>query len=101
MKKILEKLKGVDKGTIIRSAALVLAIINQVIAVLGATSFASALWYQIVSIIATIATALISAWENNDWTYFAKLGTKVLDALEDGKLTKAEVIELLKKRDKK
>lgn len=101
MKKILEKLKGVDKGTIIRSAVLVLAIINQVIAVLGATSFASAPWYQIVSIIATIATALISAWENNDWTYFAKLGTKVLDALEDGKLTKEEVIEMLKKSDKK
>lgn len=101
MKKILKKLKGVDKGTIIRSAVLVLAIINQVIAVLGATSFASAPWYQIVSIIATIATALISAWENNDWTYFAKLGTKVLDALEDGKLTKEEVIEMLKKSDKK
>ena len=101
MKKILEKLKSVDKGTIIRSAVLVLAIINQVIAVLGATSFASAMWYQIVSIIATIAAALISAWENNDWTYFAKLGTKVLDALEDGKLTKEEVIEMLKKSDKK
>ena len=101
MKKILEKLKGVDKGTIIRSAVLVLAIINQVIAVLGATSFASAMWYQIVSIIATIAAALISAWENNDWTYFAKLGTKVLDALEDGKLTKEEVIEMLEKSDKK
>ena len=101
MKKILEKLKSVDKGTIIRSAALVLAIINQVIAVIGATSFASATWYQIVSIIATVLTALISAWENNDWTYFAQLGTKVLDALEDGKLTKEEVIEMLEKSDKK
>ena len=101
MKKILKKLKSVDKGTIIRSAALVLAIINQVIAVIGATSFASATWYQIVSIIATVLTALISAWENNDWTYFAKLGTKVLDALEDGKLTKEEVIEMLEKSDKK
>ena len=101
MKKILKKLKSVDKGTIIRSAALVLAIINQVIAVIGATSFASATWYQIVSIIATVFTALISAWENNDWTYFAKLGTKVLDALEDGKLTKEEVIEMLEKSDKK
>ena len=101
MKKILEKFKNVDKGTIIRSVALILAIINQVIAVLGATSFASALWYQIVSIIVTIAIAFINAWENNDWTYFAKLGTKVLDALEDGKLTKEEVIEMLEKSDKK
>ena len=101
MKKILKKLKSVDKGTIIRSAALVLAIINQVIAVIGATSFASATWYQIVSIIATVLTALINAWENNDWTYFARLGTKVLDALEDGKLTKEEVLEMLEKSDKK
>lgn len=101
MKNILKKLKSVDKGTIIRSAALVLAIINQVVAVIGASSFASATWYQIVSIIATILTALISAWENNDWTYFAKLGTKVLDALEDGKLTKEEVLEMLEKSDKK
>ena len=101
MKKILKKLKSVDKGTIIRSAALVLAIINQVVAVIGATSFASATWYQIVSIIATVLTALINAWENNDWTYFARLGTKVLDALEDGKLTKEEVLEMLEKSDKK
>lgn len=101
MKKIWEKIKNVDTGTIIRSVTLVLAIINQVIAVLGSTSFASATWYQIVSIIATVLTALISAWENNDWTYFAKLGTKVIDALEDGKLTTEEVIEMLEKSDKK
>lgn len=101
MKKIWEKIKNVDTGTIIRSVTLILAIINQIIAVLGSTSFASATWYQIVSIIATVLTSLISAWENNDWTYFAKLGTKVLDALEDGKITKEEVIEMLEKSDKK
>lgn len=101
MKKIIEKLKSVDKGTIIRSATLILAIINQVIAVIGATSFASATWYQIVSIIATVVTSIISAWENNDWTYFARLGTDVLDALEDGKITKEEVTEMLEKHKDK
>lgn len=88
---------SVDKGTIIRTATLILAIVNQVIAVIGASSFASAAWYQILSIVATIVAALVSAWENNDWTYFAKLGTGVLDALEDGKITVDEVQELLDK----
>ena len=101
MKKFFEKIKAklasVDKGTIIRTATLILAIVNQVIAVIGASSFASAAWYQILSIVATIVAALVSAWENNDWTYFAKLGTGVLDALEDGKITVDEVQELLDK----
>ena len=42
-------------------------------------------------------SSLVSAWENNDWTYYAKLGTGVLDALEDGKITVEEVQELLDK----
>lgn len=98
-KKIIEKIKGVDKGTIIRSAALVLAIANQIIAIIGASTFADALWYQIASIVVTVAIALLNAWENNDWTYFARLGTGVLNALEDGKITVEEVKALLEKSE--
>ena len=99
MKKLFLKLKEVDKGTLIRSISLVVAIINQVVAVIGASSFANAPWYQVVSIIATVLTAVWAAWENNDWTFFAQLGTKVLDALEDGKITKEEVEGLFKKEE--
>ena len=96
--KIKAKLASVDKGTIIRSVTLILAIVNQAIAIIGASSFASAAWYQYISLAATITASLISAWENNDWTHFAKLGTGVLNALEDGKITADEVQELLDKK---
>lgn len=99
MKKLIEKLKAVDKGTLIRTISLVVAILNQVVAVIGASSFANAVWYQVLSIVATIATSVWAAWENNDWTFFARLGTKVLNALEDGKITKEEVEGLFKKED--
>lgn len=95
--KIKDKLATVDKGTIIRSTTLVLAMANQVIAIIGASTFANSVWYQIASVIVTVISSLVSAWENNDWTYFAKLGTGVLDALEDGKITVEEVQELLDK----
>ena len=94
MGKFIQKVKNLDKGTVIRTAVLVAAIVNQVIAVIGATSFADATWYQILSISATVITAVIAAWENNDFTYFARLGTKVLDALKDGKITPEEVKNL-------
>lgn len=95
--KIKDKLATVDKGTIIRSTTLVLAMANQVIAIIGASTFANSVWYQIASVVVTMISSLVSAWENNDWTYYAKLGTGVLDALEDGKITVEEVQELLDK----
>ena len=92
-----KKHETVDKGTIIRSTTLVLAMANQVIAIIGASTFANSVWYQIASVVVTVISSLVSAWENNDWTYYAKLGTGVLDALEDGKITVEEVQELLDK----
>ena len=94
MKKLKEMIKNIDKGTVVRVAMLFSAIVNQIVAVIGATSFADAAWYQILSISATIITASLAAWENNDFTYFARLGTKVLDALQDGKITPDEVTKL-------
>lgn len=86
-----------DKGTIIRTVTLILALANQAVATIGASSFASATWYQVLSIVVTIATAVFTAWKNNDFTRFAKLGTGVLHALKDGKITEDEVNELLNK----
>lgn len=95
------KIKSLDKGTVIRAVVLILALANQVVAVLGATSYASAAWYQIISIAVTAVTALFTAWKNNDFTTFAKLGTGVLHALKDGKITPEEVAELLEKSNVK
>lgn len=87
----------IDKGTIIRTITLFLALANQIIAIIGAYSFANAVWYQVVSIAVTIVTAMFTAWKNNDFTRFAKLGSGVLHALKDGKITEEEVNELLEK----
>lgn len=100
MRKLIDKIKSLDKGTAIRTVVLILALANQFVAVLGATSYATALWYQITSIVVTTATALFTAWKNNDFTAFAKLATGVLHALKDGKITPDEVAELLTKKDK-
>lgn len=87
----------IDKGTIIRTVTLVLALANQVVAIIGATTFASAVWYQVLSVAVTVATAMFTAWKNNDFTHFAQLATGVLRALKDGKITEDEVKELLNK----
>lgn len=91
-------MKKIDKGTIIRTITLILALANQTVAIVGATTFASAAWYQVLSIVVTIATALFTAWKNNDFTHFAQLGSSVLHALKDGKITEDEVKELLEKK---
>ena len=101
MKNLISKIKAIDKKTLCRTILQFLAYVNQIIALIGQTTWANAAWYQWVSFGFTAAITIVTAWENNDWTYFAKLGTKVLDALEDGKLTKEEVIEMLEKSDKK
>ena len=95
--KIKAKIKSIDKGTIIRSLTLIVAIANQVVAVIGNSTFASAGWYQVLSIAVTAVASIVSAWKNNDFTYFAILGSEVLHALKDGRITEAEVKALLEK----
>ena len=95
MKNIIEKLKQVDKGTIIRSAALVVSILNNIAAVIATACGANTIAYLVIASVATVVSALIAGWENNDWTEAARLGTGVLDALQDGKITKDEVEALL------
>ena len=87
----------IDRGTIIRTVTLILALANQFIAVIGASTFANAVWYQVLSLAVTVVTALFTAWMNNDFTRFAQLGSGVLHALKDGKITEDEVKELLNK----
>jgi SPP1 family holin len=101
MKTFIEKLKSLDKGTVIRTIALILALANQTVAIIGATSFANEVWYQVTSLVVTIATALFTGWKNNDFTYFAKLATGVLRALQDGRITEDEVKGLLEKGEEK
>ena len=97
MKKLIEKIKSLDKGTIIRSILFVCAMLNQVIAVIGMTSFASSTVYQIISVVLTVLVSAIVAWKNNDLTHIAQLAGSVLKALKDGKIEEGEIQELLDK----
>ena len=94
----MDKFKKIDKATIIRVAIFAVTIVNLILGALGAYGdFSNELWFRIVSIAATLVSGAVVAWENNDFTFFARLGTGVLDALEDGKVTIDEVEKLLNK----
>lgn len=95
MKCIIEKIKAIDKKTLCRTILQFLAYVNQIIALIGQTTWANAEWYQWVSFGFTAAITIVTWWNNNDITAFARLGTRVLDALEDGTITEEEVIALL------
>ena len=97
---IIEKIKSIDKGTIIRTSLLILSFINQIIAIIGITSYAASTWYQIISLIFTILVSSICAWKNNDFTKLAKLSGEVFKALKDKKLEEDEVKNLLSHADK-
>lgn len=100
MKKIIEKLKQIDKGTLCRTILQIAAYVNQVIAIFGQTTFASAMWYQIVTLLITIVITAITYWYNNDWSNIAILAREVFDMLEDKKITKEEIKEFIDKHNK-
>ncbi len=61
---------AVSADTIARTMVLALALINQVLAILGHStiSFADNDIYQLVSLCWTIAASLIAWWKNNSFT---------------------------------
>jgi SPP1 family holin len=97
MKKIIERIKNIDKGTSIRTLVLIVTIINQVVAFISQSSG----WYLGLSITALVISAVIAWWSNNDITPAAQLATKILNAMQDGKISADEVKELLDKQKQK
>lgn len=81
----------------IRLIAMAVAIVATVIIHLIPGADASAQW---VSLISTFALAAWNAWKNNDFTFAAKTGTEVMNAIKDGKITADEVKELLDTKDR-
>jgi hypothetical protein len=80
----------------IRLIAMALAIVATVVIQLLPGANASAEW---VSLISVFALAAWNAWKNNDFTFAAKVGTKVMNAIKDGKITEDEVKDFLKTKD--
>ena len=96
-----KNIKSPKIGTIVRTILQVLAYANQVVALIGQTTFASAVWYQWVSFGITLAITIISYWYNNDWTNFAKVSSEIFDMLKDGKITEDEVKKFVDNHSKK
>lgn len=81
----------------IRIIAMAVSAIATVVLNLLPAAPASAEW---VTLIATFALAAWNAWKNNDFTVAAKVGTEVMHAIKDGKITEEEVKEILGSVDK-
>ena len=76
--------KGVTAGTIARTVCLVLALINQLLAIFGRESIpiADDMVYQAVSIGFTVVTSLITWWKNNSFTAAAQVGDNMMKQLK-------------------
>ena len=75
----------VSAATIARTAALVLALVNQVLSATGHSvlPIESSELEQLISTGATVVTALISWWYNNSFTQAAIEADKTYDRLKD------------------
>lgn len=88
---------NVKPATIARIGALLVALINQCLAIFGhdALPFTENMAYQAVSLVAVVVIAAINAWYNNDISKVALLCGRVFDALSDGKITEEEIVKML------
>ena len=87
----------IKASTIARLGVLVVALVNQVLAIFGqgVLPFTENMAYQAISFVITVIIVVVNAWYNNDVTKVAILSGKVFDALNDGKLTEAELEAML------
>lgn len=75
---------NISAGTIARTVCLILAIANQILAVVGKNEipFVEADVYQLVSLGFTAVTAIVAWWKNNSFSEAAKEADKLLAELK-------------------
>ena len=85
----------INSDTIARTIVLIIALINQTLAIFGKEKlpFAESDIYQIISFVVTIAAAFRAWWKNNSFTKAAITADGVKDALKAGKQVEIEVID--------
>lgn len=77
----------INAGTVARTIVLVLALINQILAIIGKDmiDITESDIYQLCTLVATVTTSLIAWWKNNSFTEAAKLADCYMKAIkEDG-----------------
>lgn len=77
-------MKKVSKGTIIRTACLVLAIVNNALAIAGKSPLPidDAMLTEVISFGFTAVTSFVAWWKNNDFTSEAMEGTALMKRLK-------------------
>lgn len=85
-------MKNVSKETMARTIILAVALINQILVVLGINPlpFAEEELYNIISTIATAAAALWTWWKNNSFSPEAIQADKYLNELKTGDIQYTE-----------
>ena len=78
-----------DKGTIIRTAVLIIALVNQFLIAAGLNPIpgSEAVWGEVIATTFTIVVAVIAWFKNN---YVTAKGKKQKEVLKDKGLTKAK-----------
>lgn len=79
---------GVTPETWARTIVLFIALINQVLAIMGKgqIEIAESDIYQICSLVFTVISTIWAWWKNNSFSLSAQDGDKVMKALESGEL---------------
>ena len=80
-------MEKVSKGTIIRTACLVLAIVNNALALAGKSPLPidDAMLTEVISFVFSVVTSVVAWWKNNDFTTEAIEAGKFLKELREKK----------------
>ena len=80
-------MNNISKGTIIRTACLLLAIVNNALAIAGKSPLPvdDAMLTEVISFVFTVVAAITAWWKNNDFTPEAIEAGKVLKELKANK----------------
>ena len=99
MKKI--DISKLDVGTIVRTGAAFIALVNQIFAITGLQQipFDDQAVYQWLSMGLTAVTFLINWWKNNSFTKEAQLGDKVKKAAQKDKVVVNKIEKMLKESE--
>lgn len=86
-------------GAVARLVVLLVAIINQICTILGLYTLPAMNenTSQLISLVLVVASALYGYWMNNSWTDNAKFGDQIMDALQKGDITIADIFTILAK----
>ena len=76
----------VQPDTIARTIVLALALLNQILAIMGkgTIEIAENDIYQVVSLVATIVTSIVAWWYNNSFSNHAIRADEYMKALKNG-----------------